>query len=197
MGLFKRFYLFLDRGEGIKRGRETSMCGSFSCAPYWRPGPKPKHVPWLGIELATPWFAGWHSIHRATPARVPKCLLERTAAAGLEPDWRGKRGRKEYRRSRFRKEREERIWVTDWLIGLKWTLGEKSFGYASSPPHIPIRVFPRLSRTSYSCSPFGPQSSRIGVSLFLIKILCLSIQYPTSYRYIWMSFHRYCLRAGL
>ena len=27
-------------------------------------------MPWLRIELATFWFAGWHSIHWATPARV-------------------------------------------------------------------------------------------------------------------------------
>ena len=26
--------------------------------------------PWAGIEPATPWFTGWHSIHWATPARA-------------------------------------------------------------------------------------------------------------------------------
>ena len=32
--LFKRFYLFLDRGEGVrKRGRETSMCGCTRAPP--------------------------------------------------------------------------------------------------------------------------------------------------------------------
>ena len=29
-------YLFLWRGEGRERGRETSMCGCLSCAPYCR-----------------------------------------------------------------------------------------------------------------------------------------------------------------
>ena len=28
-------YLFLERGEGRKRGRETSMCGCLSHTPYW------------------------------------------------------------------------------------------------------------------------------------------------------------------
>ena len=32
-------YLFiLDRGEGREKGRETSMCGCLSHAPYWGPG---------------------------------------------------------------------------------------------------------------------------------------------------------------
>ena len=47
-GCFKDFiYLFiLERGEGgRKRGRETSMCGCLSCAPYWGCGPQPSHVP--------------------------------------------------------------------------------------------------------------------------------------------------------
>ena len=70
----QRFYLFiLDRGEG--RGK-TSMCGCLSCAPYWTPGLQPRHVPWLGIEQATVWFTGWHSIQWATPARADSlCLL--------------------------------------------------------------------------------------------------------------------------
>ena len=35
---FKDFiYLFLDRGEGKERGRETSMCGCLSCIPNWGP----------------------------------------------------------------------------------------------------------------------------------------------------------------
>ena len=43
---FKDFiYLFLDRGEGKERGREISMCGCLSHAPYWGSGPQPRHVP--------------------------------------------------------------------------------------------------------------------------------------------------------
>ena len=54
----KRFYLFIFReGKGgRKRGRETSMCGCLSGGAHWGPGPQPRHVPWLGIELATLWF---------------------------------------------------------------------------------------------------------------------------------------------
>ena len=63
-------YLFLDRGEGWERGRETSMCGCLLCALYWGPGPQPRHVPWLGIEPAIFWFKGRHSVHWATPARA-------------------------------------------------------------------------------------------------------------------------------
>ena len=38
-------YLFLERGEGKEKGRETSMCGCLSRAPYWGPGLQPRHVP--------------------------------------------------------------------------------------------------------------------------------------------------------
>ena len=46
------------------------MCGCLSHAPYWGPGLQPRHVPWAGIEPATRWFIGWHSIHWATPVRA-------------------------------------------------------------------------------------------------------------------------------
>ena len=46
------------------------MCGCLLHAPYWGPGPQPRHVPWLGIKPATLWFAGWCSIHWAIPARA-------------------------------------------------------------------------------------------------------------------------------
>ena len=69
---FLRFFKFIFReGKGgRKRGRETSMCGFYLSAPYWRPGIQPRHVSWLGIELATLWFVVRHSIHWATPARA-------------------------------------------------------------------------------------------------------------------------------
>ena len=57
------FFFFLREGKGRrKRGRETSMCGWLLYTPYWGPSPQPRHVPWLGIELVTLWFAGRHSI---------------------------------------------------------------------------------------------------------------------------------------
>ena len=46
------------------------MCGCPSHAPYWGPGPQPRHVPWQGTEPVIVWFAGWHSIHWAIPARA-------------------------------------------------------------------------------------------------------------------------------
>ena len=65
----KIFCLFLYRGEGREKGRETSVCGCLSHAPYWGPGLQPMLVPWLGIERVTLWFAGLHSVQWATPAR--------------------------------------------------------------------------------------------------------------------------------
>ena len=50
----KRFYLFLERGEGKERGRETSIGGCFPHAPYWGPGPQPRHVPWTGHRTGDP-----------------------------------------------------------------------------------------------------------------------------------------------
>ena len=52
------------------------MCGYLLHAPYWGPGLLP--VPWLGVELMTLCFTGWHSVHWATPARAKglffKCI---------------------------------------------------------------------------------------------------------------------------
>ena len=63
--LKKISFIFLERGEGKEKGegRETSTCGCLSCAPHWGPGPQPRHVPQLGIELETLWFTGQNSIH--------------------------------------------------------------------------------------------------------------------------------------
>ena len=33
------------------------MCGCLSHGPHCGPGPQPRHVPWLGIEPVTLWFA--------------------------------------------------------------------------------------------------------------------------------------------
>ena len=46
------------------------MCGCLSHVPYWGLGQQPKHVPWLGIKLATFCFADGPWIHLATLARV-------------------------------------------------------------------------------------------------------------------------------
>ena len=50
-------YLLLERKGRRKRGRKVSVCGCLSFAPYWGPAPQPRHVPGLGIEQATLWFA--------------------------------------------------------------------------------------------------------------------------------------------
>ena len=78
------FYLFIFREKGKEREKkgETSMCGCLLCAPYWGPGPQPRHVPWLAIEPATfqftvtvqfssLWtFTVQHAVHWASPARA-------------------------------------------------------------------------------------------------------------------------------
>ena len=63
-------YLFLEREGGREKERETSMCDCVSRTPYWGPGPRSKHVPWLEIEPGTIWFTGWRSIHWAIPVRA-------------------------------------------------------------------------------------------------------------------------------
>ena len=60
--LFLKINFFLERGWG----RETSMCGCLSHAPQREPGWTPRHVPCLGIELATLCFAGPRSIQSYT-----------------------------------------------------------------------------------------------------------------------------------
>ena len=77
LDFFKRFYLFTfrQRGSGGEKGRETSICGCLSHASKWEPGPKPRHGPWLGIELVTFWFAGRCSTHWASPGRTPLTQL--------------------------------------------------------------------------------------------------------------------------
>ena len=69
-------YFFLDRGNGVRKGgRETSMCCSLSCAPYWGPNLQPKHVPCLGIEPVTLGIPGQHPIHVATSARAETFII--------------------------------------------------------------------------------------------------------------------------
>ena len=69
---FLRFCLFIFREgkRGRKRGKEISVCGCLSHALHRGLGPQPRHVPWLEIEQATSWFAGWHSVHLATPSKA-------------------------------------------------------------------------------------------------------------------------------
>ena len=75
---FLIFYLFIfieRRREGEREGekhqcvRDTPI-GHLSHTPNWGPGPQPRHVPWLGMDLMTFRFAGQHSVYLATPARA-------------------------------------------------------------------------------------------------------------------------------
>ena len=73
--IYDFIYLFLERGEGRERGRETSMCDSLLHIPYCGPDQQPRHTPWLEIKSGTLWFTGHHSIHWATPARAIDCYF--------------------------------------------------------------------------------------------------------------------------
>ena len=78
INLFKKdfIYLFLERVERREKVRERNFdmqdtsIGCLLHAPSWGPGPQPRHVPWLGMELVTFQFTGRHSIHWTTPART-------------------------------------------------------------------------------------------------------------------------------
>ena len=50
------------------------MCGCLECL-LLGPDPQPRHVPWLGIEPVTLWFAGCHSFHWTIPTRAKAKFL--------------------------------------------------------------------------------------------------------------------------
>ena len=70
------------------------MCGCLLHALNQGPGLKPRHVPWLGIQSVTLWFAGRCSVHWATPARAqvslysgfPNMALTSPLTAGPDPN---------------------------------------------------------------------------------------------------------------
>ena len=76
--IFKKFYLsvFREMGREGEWEGEKHLCvkdtltGCLSHTPNQGPGPQLRNVPWLGIEPVTLQFAGWHSIHWATPVRI-------------------------------------------------------------------------------------------------------------------------------
>ena len=69
--IFKRFCSFIFSGEGREKKRERNIN-------VWLPlgchllgtWPTTQACALTGIEPAALWFAGWHSIHRDTPART-------------------------------------------------------------------------------------------------------------------------------
>ena len=72
------YLIFRERGregEGkqVKHQcvRETSI-DCFSHIPNWGPGLQPRQMPWPGIKLVTPWFAG----QQTHWARQPECSLK-------------------------------------------------------------------------------------------------------------------------
>ena len=69
---FKDFIsLFLDRGEGRQKERKRNI-NVWLPLMHLPPGTWPaiQACAWLGIEPATLWFSGQHSIHWDTPAMV-------------------------------------------------------------------------------------------------------------------------------
>ena len=76
VNIFKRFYLFIFREKEGRRKRADKH--QILARPKWGPGLQPRHVAWLGIKPVTFQFAGWHSIHWATPARAQREFLKST-----------------------------------------------------------------------------------------------------------------------
>ena len=101
VAFFKRFYLFLERGREREREGEKHQCVVVSCTPptgdlAHNPGTCPR----LGIEPATFWFAGRHSIYWATPATATFTTLiqhstgshswaQQTRKKKSHPNWEG------------------------------------------------------------------------------------------------------------
>ena len=84
------------------------MCGCFLHVPLsWGPGLQPRHVPWLGIEPVTFWFAGQHSIHWATPTRASFMFF------------------KHYLPPNYKSFRPQKTWICFWLCIFK--LGLRPF----------------------------------------------------------------------
>ena len=77
---FLRLHLFIFTERRKEGGSERNIdvgervISFLSRAPNWGPGLQPRHVPWLGIQLVTLWFAGLCLIHWATPAREHVCF---------------------------------------------------------------------------------------------------------------------------
>ena len=51
--------------------------------PHWGPCLQPRHVPGLGVELTTLWFAGLLSVHWVTPARARKNIFKQNVKYSL------------------------------------------------------------------------------------------------------------------
>ena len=84
---FKDFiYLFLERGEGRERGRETSACSCFSWDPYWVPGLQPRHC--SGWELNW-WSFGSEACVQSIEPRQPglRILKSKFGLKGSHPSF--------------------------------------------------------------------------------------------------------------
>ena len=73
LGFLKDFiYLFLESGrKGEREGEKHQCVVATHMPPTGNLAHNPGMCPRLGIELATLWFTGRHSIHWAIPARAP------------------------------------------------------------------------------------------------------------------------------
>ena len=84
---FKRFYWFIfrERGrEGEREGEKHQCVVASYVPPTGDLGPQPRHVPWLGIELAILWFAGQRLIHWAMRARTR--IVSKRASSPVNPN---------------------------------------------------------------------------------------------------------------
>ena len=64
------FIYFQREGKGGRKGGREASVGCLSHTPDEGPGPQPRNLPWLGIELATFLFLEQSPAHRAAPVRA-------------------------------------------------------------------------------------------------------------------------------
>ena len=88
--LFIYLLIFREREREGERGREKhqyereSLNNLVKC-PNWGPNLQPRHVPWLGIGLATFCFVGWRPTHWATRIRPALGFWTAWASEPLTP----------------------------------------------------------------------------------------------------------------
>ena len=87
---FEIFYLFIFRQRGSEGDRDGQKHPRLvaSCTPLAREsGSQPRHVPLLGIEPVTLWFAGQLLVYWVTPAGAKTSVFIKAASPGTCWEW--------------------------------------------------------------------------------------------------------------
>ena len=79
-------FFFSERGRQGEERKRTINRPSPACAPRQGPNPQPSHIPWLGIKLVTPHFAGWHSTEPHQSGLIPAFLIKTVHPSSRAPE---------------------------------------------------------------------------------------------------------------